>query len=251
MAPSSTADNTSRNMESLTPLKTVGALHPQHREPLKLTGALDGVDYFDVTPCIGREYRGVDLAEWLKAPNSDELLRNLAITSKSFFWQETARKTWSLVDESTKLTPSLVSQRGVVFFRKQDGINDENQKELMQRLGELSGKPSTSRLHIHPIYPVSEEARAYKGNDDEISVISSKFKEKSSKVFTETKQSQAMVGDKRESKVYTDSKQSQATVCGKKQSMRTEWHSDIAFEHVPADYTMLRLTELPQTGGGT
>ena len=150
-----------------------------------------------------------------------------------------------------KLTPSLVSQRGVVFFRKQDGINDENQKELMQRLGELSGKPSTSRLHIHPIYPVSAEARAYKGNDDEISVISSKFKEKSSKVYTDTNQSQVTVSDKRANKIYAETKQSQVTVCEKKQSMMTEWHSDIAFEHVPADYTMLRLTEIPQTGGGT
>ena len=152
------------------------------------------------------------------------------------------------INEGTELTHGLVSQRGVVFFRKQDGINDENQKELMQRLGELSGKPSTSRLHVHPIYPESEQARAYKGNDDEISVISSRFKEKSSKVYTDTKQSQLNIGDKRANKVFTDPNKS---VCGKKQSMKTEWHSDIAFEHVPADYTMLRLTELPKSGGGT
>jgi hypothetical protein len=83
MVPSSTADNISQNMESLPPSKIVGGHHPQHREPLKLTGARDKVGYFDVTPCIGREYQGVDLAEWLRAPNSDELLRDLAITSKS------------------------------------------------------------------------------------------------------------------------------------------------------------------------
>ena len=57
--------------------------HPQHRQPLQLSGALNGVDYFDVTPCIGREYKSADLSEWLKAPNSDELLRDLAITSES------------------------------------------------------------------------------------------------------------------------------------------------------------------------
>jgi len=113
----------------------------------------------------------------------------------------------------------------------------------MQRLGELSGKPSTSGLHIHPVCPVSEQAQAAKGSDEEISVISSRFKEKSSKVYANTKQSGA--GDKRVHKVYANAKQSQ-----KKQSMKTEWHSDIAFEHVPSDYTMLRLTELPQTGGG-
>lgn len=52
------------------------------KSPLQLSGALDNFDQFESTPCIGREYRNVDLAEWLKAPNSDALLRDLAITSK-------------------------------------------------------------------------------------------------------------------------------------------------------------------------
>ncbi|KAF7516379.1 hypothetical protein G7054_g14181 [Neopestalotiopsis clavispora] len=29
------------------------------------------------------------------------------------------------------------------------------------------------------------------------------------------------------------------------------WHSDISFEHAPADFTSLRLTKLPETGGDT
>lgn len=53
----------------------------QHKEPLKLSGALDHFESFDVTPTIGREFVGVNLARWLKAPNSDELIRDLAITS--------------------------------------------------------------------------------------------------------------------------------------------------------------------------
>jgi hypothetical protein len=53
-----------------------------HGTPLKLSGALDNVKSFDLTPVIGREFQGVDLAAWLKAPNSDELLRDLAITSE-------------------------------------------------------------------------------------------------------------------------------------------------------------------------
>ena len=52
------------------------------RETLKLSGALDSFDSFDVTPVIGREFPSANLAEWLRAPNSDELLRDLAITSK-------------------------------------------------------------------------------------------------------------------------------------------------------------------------
>jgi hypothetical protein len=53
------------------------------REPLKLNGALDQYKSFDVTPIIGREFVDVNLKEWLEAPNSDELIRDLAITSTS------------------------------------------------------------------------------------------------------------------------------------------------------------------------
>lgn len=56
-------------------------LEVDHREPLKLSGALDQFEAFDVTPVIGREFVDVDLAEWLRAPNSDELIRDLGITS--------------------------------------------------------------------------------------------------------------------------------------------------------------------------
>jgi hypothetical protein len=53
------------------------------REPLKISGALDHFESFDVTPVIGREFVGVNLAKWLRAPNSDELIRDLAITSET------------------------------------------------------------------------------------------------------------------------------------------------------------------------
>lgn len=56
-------------------------LEVNHREPLKLSGVLDQFKAFDVTPVIGREFIDVDLAEWLHAPNSDELIRDLGITS--------------------------------------------------------------------------------------------------------------------------------------------------------------------------
>jgi hypothetical protein len=52
------------------------------REPLKPTGALDAFESFDVTPVIGREFPNANLKDFLRAPNSDELLRELAITSK-------------------------------------------------------------------------------------------------------------------------------------------------------------------------
>lgn len=108
-----------------------------------------------------------------------------------------------------------------MFFRKQDELDNETQKRLIQRLGELSGKPSTSKLHIHP---VSNSGRTLGGKDDEISVISSE-------------QAKTLYSDR-----FTRSA---------KQSSKEGWHSDIAFEPVPSDYAVLRLTELPPTGGDT
>jgi alpha-ketoglutarate-dependent taurine dioxygenase len=116
----------------------------------------------------------------------------------------------------------LVSQRGVVFFRKQDDLDNDLQKELAQRLGEQSGKPSTSKLHIHP---VSNSGRRLGGKDDEISVISS---EQAKELY----------------------KNRFLNFSEKKQSAKEGWHSDITFEPIPSDYALLRLTELPETGGG-
>jgi hypothetical protein len=58
------------------------ALYPSR--PLQLAGVLDTFESFDVTPVIGREFKDVNLAEWLRAPNADELLRDLAITGTLF-----------------------------------------------------------------------------------------------------------------------------------------------------------------------
>ncbi|KAF2015813.1 taurine catabolism dioxygenase [Aaosphaeria arxii CBS 175.79] len=166
------------------------------REPLQLKGALDSYKSFDVTPVIGREFVDVNLKEWLRAPNSDELIRDLAIT---------------------------ISQRGVVFFRKQDDLDNDLQKELAHRLGQLAGKPETSKLHIHP---VSNSGRRLGGKDDEISVISS---EQAKEIY----------------------KNRFLNFAERKQTAKDGWHSDITFEPVPSDYALLRLTELPKTGGDT
>ena len=52
------------------------------REPLELRGVLDQFESFDVTPVIGREFKDVDVVSWLRSPNSDELIRDLAVTSR-------------------------------------------------------------------------------------------------------------------------------------------------------------------------
>lgn len=51
------------------------------------------------------------------------------------------------VTEIKVLTVGKVSQRGVVFFRDQTLKIDE-QKVLGQKLGELSGKPSSSTVRV-------------------------------------------------------------------------------------------------------
>ncbi|KKA27271.1 hypothetical protein TD95_004095, partial [Thielaviopsis punctulata] len=188
-----TAQFTSAELETALKEKDpLPAVLSNHKEPLRLSGALDKYEAFDVTPIIGREYVNVDLAELLNAPNSDELLRDLAIT---------------------------ISQRGVVFFRKQDNLTNDLQKQLVQRLGELTGKPENSKLHIHPIH------NSISGDDvdNQISVISS----------AQAKKLGLALGLNQNNT----------------QSLRKQWHSDITFEPVPSDYTLLRMTQLPVTGG--
>ena len=55
--------------------------HASPSPPLQLKGVLNEFKSFDVTPVIGREFPEAKLAEWLRAPNSDELIKDLAITS--------------------------------------------------------------------------------------------------------------------------------------------------------------------------
>lgn len=117
-----------------------------------------------------------------------------------------------------------VSQRGVVFFRAQDNLTADLQKELIQRIGLASGKPETSGLHIHPI--LNSEREGYRVSDPEISTIDSELNKR----------------------VYKDL--AKDFLKAKKQNS-SQWHSDIAFEPVPADYSSLRLEKLPKTGGDT
>ena len=172
---------------------------PIHAKKVALgqsTQALDSLDHVDLTPVIGREFGSANIVDdILNASNSDELLKQLAIT---------------------------ISRRGVVFFRKQNNLTNDKQKDFIQKLGELSGKPSSSTLHIHPVL---NDSRELGGSDAEISTISSVDHKK-------------LFGPiQKENKRKVDA--------------ANGWHSDIQFEPVPADYTSLRLIQLPRTGGDT
>jgi len=130
----------------------------------------------------------------------------------------------SLLPSSPSSTPSstskstltalshLTSARGVVFFRSQD-ITPPQLTSFASLLGTHSTplRPSTSTLHRHPI---SEDT-------PEITVISS-----------------------------ADSGVSRAGLDLRNRAS-TGWHSDISFEHVPADYSILKMHTLPVSGGDT
>ena len=178
--------------------------HASPSPPLQLKGVLDQFKSFDVTPVIGKEFPEAKLAEWLRAPNADELIRDLAITSPPL----------SYLSQTPQLTAAQpVSQRGVVFFRAQDGLDDTLQKELAQRLGQLSGKPASSTLHIHPVI---NSGRDEGGGDDEISVISSR----------------------QAKKLY---KGSFLVPSEKRQNGKEGWHSDITFEPVSSSPLLLTV----------
>ncbi|KAH8594601.1 hypothetical protein B0O99DRAFT_624283 [Bisporella sp. PMI_857] len=196
MAPSATEVEPQTAVPIL-PGKGEAAATSSEKPWVKSTGVLDKYEHFEVTPVIGREYKDVDLVSWLQADNSEELLRELAL---------------------------IISQRGVVFFRAQDNLTADLQKELVQRIGLASGKPKDSGLHIHPI--LNSEREGYRVTDPEISTIDSELNKK----------------------IYAS--QTQKLLSSKKQ-FSASWHSDIAFEPVPADYSSLRLEKLPATGGDT
>ncbi|VVT58006.1 uncharacterized protein SAPINGB_P005990 [Magnusiomyces paraingens] len=170
-------------------------IKPEDRQkPLVSSGKLDkgySTEEVELTPLLGSTYNvNVRLVDLLK---DDDLIRDLAIK---------------------------ISQRGVVVFKKQDDLTVEQQKELVQKLGILSGKPKENGLHIHPLAPSGGVVGENGLVDPEISFISSRFGNEYAK----------------EQRDYPTA---------------YNWHSDITFEPVPADYSSLRLVELPPTGGDT
>jgi hypothetical protein len=103
--------------------------------PLLNSGSLDQYKSFDVTKVIGREFPELQLSDILA---DDQKIRDLAITGKLIASLQS-------ICLSLSLTKWIVSQRGVVFFRNQS-LNIEEQKVLGTKLGELTGKPESSKV---------------------------------------------------------------------------------------------------------
>ncbi|ORY27079.1 hypothetical protein BCR39DRAFT_539130 [Naematelia encephala] len=114
----------------------------------------------------------------------------------------------------------LVSRRGVCFFRGQD-LSPEDMMVLARRLGELSGRPKASNMCIHPVSEYTPELV----DQPKPQVISASRQNKGGGIR----------------RVHDDVSR-WASVA---------WHSDVSFEKVPADYSMLKINQLPETGGDT
>lgn len=54
-------------------------------------------------------------------------------------------------DAALKALGTLIAERGVVFFKNQSSLTHEHLPTLVQKLGELTGKPVDSGLHTHPL----------------------------------------------------------------------------------------------------
>lgn len=192
--PAADIDLVSEQDASLPILSKKAARTEVGQQPLKYSGSLDSYEHFDVTKIIGREYPTLQLSSIV---HSDDLIRDLAI---------------------------IVSQRGVVFFRNQD-LNISEQKILGQRLGQLTGKPSTSGLHKHALFNSKRGLQVDENGkmDDEVSIINSEqFRRHYGEKYSPFSSEFAAEG----------------------------WHADITFENIPSDYAILKIIQPPEDAGG-
>lgn len=95
-------------------------------------------------------------------------------------------------------------------------MTDELQRELIDRLGKMSGKPESSSFFVNPIQPKDTTSVP------EITKISS-------------------VGRSEFAKDMPNPRRFDEAL----------WHADGQFETVPPSFTSLRLSEVPKTGGDT
>jgi len=173
---------------------------PTNKSPLSFSpdSALLKHKHFDPTVVIGTEFPAGSI-QATDILQDDVQLRDLAI---------------------------LISQRGVVFLRKQK-INSDQQKELCMKLSKLSGAPQDSGLHVHPLTPEFTEL------GDEVRVISSKERIAHEKAVRQANSEGVWEKDE------------------KTKFASRWWHSDITFEKVPSNYAILKVHTAPPTGGDT
>lgn len=109
-----------------------------------------------------------------------------------------------------------ISRKGVVVFRHQHKLTVQNQKDFIDQLGALAGRPKQNGLHIHPIAPAGGVLGEDGKIDPEVSFISSNI----------------------------------APPARRKIWASEGWHSDIPFEPVPASYSALKIFQKPDESSG-
>jgi alpha-ketoglutarate-dependent taurine dioxygenase len=98
----------------------------------------------------------------------------------------------------------------------------EQQKDFVQRLGLLSGKPSDSHLHHHPILNKTAAEGTVDPHLSQISSADVKLQFDWQKMAKKPKRMDA-----------------------------ARWHTDVHYETKPPDYSCLRMTQIPPNGGDT
>ncbi|KAK0103339.1 hypothetical protein ONS95_005365 [Cadophora gregata] len=167
-------------------------------KPLEPAGLWNNHKQSEITPLIGIIFEDVNLADVLRSPDSDDKIRDLAI---------------------------LISRRGLCVFRGQGNCTVADQKLLCRKLGQLTTRPATSDLWIHPVNQTQLPDGTLDGE------VMSPSRDAGKKLYT------------REGGYATGTEKTQSRADG--------WHTDGSFEHVPADYTLLHMKFCPSTGGDT
>jgi len=71
--------------ETIPEIANISLKSTKYPAPLKVGNALEGVDYEDITPVIGREFLNINIVDdILNHHDADARIRDVAILSKSF-----------------------------------------------------------------------------------------------------------------------------------------------------------------------
>lgn len=204
---------------------------PSISQPLQYTGSLEPYQKSDLTPVIGREYHGLQVADILKSEESERLIKDLAVTSMLFCIMLLTFMGVNATNEDSLTTRSRLPP-GSRCHAAADGrvwTKTNSHSWMCMSIPTVHGyriwsfvlieQPESSALHVHPLTEEGSEL------GDQISVISSEKQKKGGGLTHQLSDTSRLAS--------------------------VGWHTDISFERVPSDYAMLKIHTLPETGGDT
>lgn len=176
-----------------------------------MKGTLPEYKPFGVTPVIGREFLDVTLKEWFRAPNSEDLFRDLAITNKFDF-----TIVFSLESHSNR------QSLGAVCIFSEVG---RPRQRAAKRIGPKAQRIAQQTRNISTPHPPCEQPRTPPRRQG---------------------RRNQRISSEQAKEIYRN----RFVNFNKKRSAKDGWNSNITFEPIPSDYVLLRLTQLPETNGG-